>query len=64
MEAIAKVDKLNQNEFQDLNEDFAMELTYAFKDMNKDVLYLVDKAEKENWNPDELVEKIEELFNE
>ena len=64
MESIAKVDKLNQNEFQDLNDDFAMELTYAFKDMNTDVMYLVDKAEKENWNPDELVEKIEELFNE
>ena len=64
MEAIAKVEKLNPDELSDLSKDFELELTQAFKYLNTDVMYLIDKAEKESWNPDELVEKIEELFNE
>lgn len=54
--------KITSNQMDSLKRDLSLDLTSVFNLIEGEVQGLLKKAVKENWTPDELIKKVEELI--
>jgi len=53
---------VNQSKFNDWSKDFVSDLIAYFNLLNEDIVKLIDKASKEGWTPEQIIDAIEELI--
>lgn len=53
---------IKSKEFNEVSSPLVLDLVSLFNLLKDDMMNLIDKAEKENWTPDELITSVEELI--